>query len=191
MIYIITALSSEAKPLIHHYRLKRNTDVDFLLYESDTVFLCITQVGYNNALHVSGKFLEYKKPAEDDILVNIGLCGAPESYNIGELLVIEKLCFKDREALLTCRESLHVKASLTTLIQEQYENLNKVVDMEAFGIYERAKEFFKINQLLFVKIVSDHFEPKSLTKNLAYGLINRNIKEITSLIKRSTLCQQR
>jgi len=191
MIYIITALTSEAKPLINHYALKRNSEVDFLLYENSEILLSVTQVGYGRALHVTEKLLRYKTPSEGDILVNTGLCAAPKKYTIGDLLLIDKLHFQDKALSLTCKENLHIKrSSLTTLTHEQYENLDKVVDMEAFAIYESAKEFFTTNQLLFIKIVSDHFKPKSLTKNLAYGLINTNITDIASLIKKVSLCQQ-
>ena len=62
MIFIIMALPVEAKPLIHYYNLKRVDDEELLLFANEEMRLCITQVGYENALCATQKLLEQYKP---------------------------------------------------------------------------------------------------------------------------------
>jgi len=186
MTYIITALLIEAKPIINHFKLKKEMIDDLIVYKNSDITLCITQVGYDNALHVSRRFLYLSKPTKDDIVINIGVCAAPTEYKIGEVLLIDRVEFEEKSV------TLHVTTdiSLTTLKEPQSSYLNTPVDMEAYAIYEAGRNFFEFNQIFFIKIVSDHFEPKSLNKNLLYALINRNINNISSLIKEFLICQQ-
>ncbi len=190
MIYIIVALSIEAKPLIHHYKLQKEEG----FFCNKEILLCISQVGFNNALTATQKLFSYKKPQKEDILLNIGLCGAPLEYKIGSLLIIDTLLYQSQVQKL----SLHVNhsfqtSSLTTVDTVQSNSYKTAVDMEAFAIFHTVSKFIAIEKMFFIKIVSDHFQPHTLDKNLAYGLINKQIKNITSFIstlQRNQQCQQ-
>ena len=51
MLYIITALSAEARPFIDHFRLKRVEDaLPCPLFSAENVHQLVTQVGYEKLL---------------------------------------------------------------------------------------------------------------------------------------------
>ncbi len=185
MIYIIVALVSEAKPLIAYYKLQRVKDVDFYLYANKDILLCVSGVGYTNALKSTKQFLKYKKFTQDDILINIGLCASPSIYKIGELLIIDEISYKKED---TCSLDINFKHSfnqhkLLSVSEPQMQETKYLVDMEGYAILMESLRFLEKKQLLFIKIVSDYFQPETLTKNLAYGLINKQIRNIDLLIK--------
>ncbi len=194
MIYIILALSSEAKPLIHHYKLKAVEENSLSLFGNKEILLCITQIGFENALMQMQKLCEYRKPKDDDILLNIGLCGAPSQYKIGSLLIIDELRYKSQRHKLSLLIDHSFKTSpLTTVTKAQKNFFETPVDMEAFAVFQSASRYMPTENLYFIKIVSDHFEPETLNKNLAYGLINKQIKNLSILIsnlQRNQQCQQ-
>jgi nucleoside phosphorylase len=194
MIYIILALSSEAKPLIHHYKLKAVKESVISLFTNKDILLCITQMGFENVSLTIEKLCEYQKPQENDILINIGLCGAPSQYKIGSLLMIDELRYKSQRQKLSLHVNHSFKTSpLTTVTKAQRNSFETPVDMEAFALFQSASKCITNERIFFIKIVSDHFEPETLNKNLAYGLINRQIKNISTLIsnlQRNQQCQQ-
>lgn len=50
MLYIITALSAEARPIINHFRLKKvENTLPYPLFSAENVHLLLTQVGYENS----------------------------------------------------------------------------------------------------------------------------------------------
>ncbi len=194
MIYLVVALSTEAKPFIHHYQLKAVKGSVISLFSNKEILLCVTQVGFENASLAIEKLCEYRKPQDNDIVINIGLCGAPTQYAIGSLLVIDALRYKSqRDKLSLYIDHSFKTSSLTTVAEAQRNSFETPVDMEAFAIFQSASKFIAKEKIFFIKIVSDHFEPETLNKNLAYGLINKQIKNITSLIyslQRNQQCQQ-
>ncbi|MEA3523339.1 MAG: hypothetical protein U9R50_10215 [Campylobacterota bacterium] len=183
MTYIIVALLIEAKPLIKHYSLKRIDEPDILLFANEEILLCVTQVGYDNAFLTTQRLFQYRKAKECDIMINLGLCGAPKEYKLGSLLLIDKIVYQKQISILDITiEHSCIESTLLSVTQAQSSTAKTPVDMEADAIYRAVSDFMNPHQLLFVKIVSDHFKPESLTKNLAYGLINKQIKVISSLI---------
>jgi len=194
MIYIIVALSTEAKPLIHHYQLKAIKKSSLSLFGNEEILLCITQIGFDNAFLITQKLYEYRKPQDNDIILNIGLCGAPTHYEIGSLLIINELRYKSQIEKLSLHVNHSFKTSpLTTVTEAQRDSFETPVDMEAFAVFQSSSKFIAKEKIFFIKIVSDHFKPETLSKNLAYGLINRQIQNISALIanlQRNQQCQQ-
>jgi hypothetical protein len=54
--------------------------------------------------------------------------------------------------------------------------------MESYGIYKAASRFFDTHAMLFFKVVSDHFEPLHVSKELAIELILKNIDSLKKII---------
>lgn len=183
MIYLITALDAEARPLIEHYRLKRCYDLPFTVYRNDSVLLLVTQMGSKNAMMAVSALLGYALPSVNDILINIGICGAPEEFPIGEALLIHQIINRDRCYYpdILYSHSLH-ESSLMCLDTPQETRLNTPVDMESSGIFQAASRFFKLHKIAFLKIVSDHFQPETVTKEGTITLIKDHIATIESLI---------
>ncbi len=184
MNYIVTALDAEARPLIEAQRLKRHYTLPYPLYRNDETLLIVTGMGKNNTLMAVSALLGWRIPQEGDCLVNIGICGAPCGYTIGEALLIhqiiegEKAFYPDilyphplREASIVCVEG------------PQSEAHDFPVDMESSAVFQAASRFFKLHQMAFIKIVSDHFSPQSLTKEGVMELIGSNFERIDAVLR--------
>ena len=99
---------------------------------------------------------------EDDKLLNVGICGASKEYKIGQLID----AFKEE---LTCVDKAVSEA-----------NKYNIVDMESSGF---IKASLHVEHRYMYKIVSDHFEPQTVTKDGAKKLIFDKIDAIMEKIK--------
>lgn len=154
MIYLVFALKAEAQAFID-----KKLDLD----------ITISGIGSKNMYNATKKIV--KLMDENDIIVNVGICGASKEFTIGELLYIDM-------ASRTTKTTFNLNCVDREVSQkDRYD----VVDMESSGFIE-ATNIIK-NRYMF-KIVSDHFEPKSVTKDDAKKLIFNNIDEIMQRIKK-------
>ncbi len=154
MIYLVFALKAEAQAFID-----KKLDIN----------ITISGIGSKNMYNATKKIL--KQMDENDIIVNVGICGASKEFTIGELLHIDMLTRTTKTIFsLNCVDK-------EVSQKDRYD----VVDMESSGFIE-ATNIIK-NRYMF-KIVSDHFEPKSVTKDDAKKLIFDNIDEIMQRIKK-------
>ncbi len=152
MLYIIVALKSEAQAFIDKFKLDKNR-------ENEKISIKISGMGSANMYKTTSDVLKLMK--ESDIIVNVGICGASKKYKIGELLDA-----KDVE--LTCVD------------YEVSHNNYDVVDMESKGFIDATKDS-TFKSYIF-KVVSDNFEPKSVSKDMAKKLIFNKIDEIMEKI---------
>ena len=186
MLYILTALSAEAKPIVEKLRLKRVYDLPYTLFENEHTKLIVSGIGSENAMMTTSALFGYAKPHPDDLFINVGICAAPANYALGEALLIHKITYKERfffsdilfehslqESDLTCKD-----IAVDTL-------QNTPVDMESYGVFTAASRFLDTHQILFFKVVSDHFEPSSVTKELAHELISKNLVKFQEIISAS------
>jgi len=184
MIYLITALDAEAKPLCDHYRLKRDSSLPYTLYRNDEMTLLIGGIGKANTMMALSALLGWRIPETGDILINIGICGAPSEYTIGEALLIHQLFEGERRYYPdilyphTLRE-----VSLVCIDSPQSIVRDYPVDMESSAIFQAASRFFKLHQMAFIKIVSDHFTPESVTKEGAMDLVRSHVNTLDELIR--------
>lgn len=176
MIYLITALDAEARVLVDYYRLKRDTSLPYTLYKNDEIVLLVSGMGKSNAMMAVSALLGWRIPKEKDVLLNIGICGAPSTYGIGEALLIHQILEGDRryypDILYThsLRESSLICVDVPQSIPQDHP-----VDMESSAIFQAASRFFKLHQMAFIKIVSDHFTPERVTKEGVIELVRSNI----------------
>jgi nucleoside phosphorylase len=147
MIYILVALKCEAQAFIEKFKLDSTK-------QNENISVVISGVGNLNMKNTASKIVS--KMREDDLILNVGICGASKNYSIGQLL-------DERDVELT---SLDHEVDYT-----KYE----VVDMESTGFKEATKG---VKNSYIFKVVSDHFEPKDVTKDLAKKLIYKRIDEI-------------
>ncbi len=176
MIYLITALDAEARVLVDYYRLKRDTSLPYTLYINDEIVLLVSGMGKSNAMMAVSALLGWRIPQENDILINIGICGAPSTYGIGEALLIHQIIEGDRRYYpdILYTHSLR-ESSLICVDAPQSIPQDHPVDMESSAIFQAASRFFKLHQMVFIKIVSDHFTPERVTKEGAIELVRSNI----------------
>jgi len=163
MLYIVIALKPEAQALVDKYKLTKKKLENFTLHVNDNMIVIVSGIGATKAQIATTRIIEQFKPTKDDIILNVGICGANKKYEIGQLI-------NGMEDSLTC-----VNDEIS--IQDKYE----IVDMESAGFLEATKELK--NRYIF-KVVSDHFEPQKVTKEKTKKLIFDKIDEIMTKVRK-------
>lgn len=183
MIYLICALDAEARPLIEHYRLKRDYTLPYTFYKGDGILLLVTGIGRTNAMLALSALMGYRIPKGKDILINIGICGAPDTYLLGEALLIHQIMDMDRYYYPDILYPHPLRETSLICVDTPVSSPGLFpVDMESGGIFLAASRFLKLHQMAFIKIVSDHFEPNKVTKEGGIGLVKSHIRTLESLI---------
>jgi len=183
MIYFITALDAEARPLCEYYRLKRDTSLPYTLYRNEEIVLAVSGMGRTNALMAVSALLGWRIPEEKDILINIGICGAPSDYRIGEALLIHQILDGDRRYYPDILYSHRLRETSMRCVDAPQSVLSDYpVDMESSPIFQAASRFFKLHQMAFLKIVSDHCTPELVTKEGVMELLRSHVNSVDALI---------
>ncbi|DAB39047.1 MAG: hypothetical protein A2552_11455 [Sulfuricurvum sp. RIFOXYD2_FULL_44_160] len=191
MIYLVTALDAEARPLCDYYRLKRDTSLPYTLYRNEEIVLVVSGMGRMNALMAVSALLGWRIPGEKDILINIGICGAPSTYAVGEALLIHQILDGDRRYYPDILYSHPLReTSMRCIDTPQSLCGDYPVDMESGAIFQAASRFFKLHQMAFLKIVSDHCIPESVTKEGVMELLRSHVDTVDTLISRLRAIQK-
>jgi adenosylhomocysteine nucleosidase len=159
-IFIYAALPCEAKPLVEHFKLKKDTAVQpFAVYSNQDICLTVTGLGksamaagvaYTQALFAS---------AEHPVLVNIGIAGH-KNHAVGSLFLIDKITDADN------KKSYYPPlvftppcpaANIQTVSKPQLVyDLQHLCDMEASAFYETAVRFSTGELIHCLKVISDN-----------------------------------
>lgn len=183
MIYLITALDAEARPLCEYYRLKRDTSLPYTLYRNEEIVLVVSGMGRTNALMAVSALLGWRVPEVTDILINIGICGAPSTYAIGEVLLIHQILDGDRRYYPDILYPHRLReTSMRCVDTPQALFTDYPVDMESGAIFQAASRFLKLHQMAFLKIVSDHCTPELVTKEGVMELLRSHVNSVDTLI---------
>ena len=86
MIYIVTALKPEAQAFVDFYKLKKNRLGNYATFTNENITLIISGLGVINARLATQTNINNIDITDDDIYLNIGICGASREYEIGQLL---------------------------------------------------------------------------------------------------------
>ena len=190
MQYIITALKSEAKPIIDFYGLEFSGLSNFPIYKNDNFTLLITGVGRDNVSNVFNLFFKDNTVVKNNI-INIGISGGRKSdCNIGQLFLVNKV--SDEKSKLSfnlgSQHSFGLQNNEITTVSKPIENDNfkgeGLVDMEAYEICKAINNLGGLNRLFVLKIVSDHMDMKHhISANQVQNLIKQKISVIDKFIK--------
>ena len=170
------ALKSEAQAFVDRYRLQKTKLKEYKLFANKEFQIIVSGIGILNAKNATTALLSSFEITENDLILNIGICGADSSYEIGELIEISSIEYKENSYTLNNKNTKIINC----LDEEMSESRYKIVDMESYGFYEAAKGMK--NAYIF-KIVSDHFEPKTVTKDRTKNLIFNQIDAIMKRVK--------
>ena len=160
MITFITALYEEAKSIINTFKMKKRLDETFFQYfASSEAELIITGSGYTNVYKAVTRHFSLRAPSVNDIVVNIGICGASEGFDVGNLYYINRI--NDTVFNRTYYPDLLYKNkfnqsfvnSSNKVIHEK--NLNGLFDMESGALYDSLSSYFSPDRMFFFKVVSD------------------------------------
>jgi purine-nucleoside phosphorylase len=178
MIYILCALKSEAQAFVEFFKLQKNKLDRFTLFDNETIRLIISGIGIENARYATQTLINHYDITPQDIYLNVGICGASKHFMIGECIKIGAIEYKkqlfewDRDA-----------PQISCLDYEANTPTYTIVDMESYGFYDAVIHNPAIEQFYIYKVVSDHFDPKSVTKEKTKSLIFNAIHDITPLTK--------
>ena len=190
MQYIITALKSEAKPIIDFYGLEFSDLSNFPLYKNDNFTLLITGVGRKNVSNVLNFFFQKNRVTKNHI-INIGISGGKKGdCSIGQLFLINKV--SDEKLKLSfnlgSQHSFGLQNNEITTVSKPVVNENfkgeGLVDMEAYEICNAVNKLDCLDQLFILKVVSDHMDMKHcISSNQVQHLIQQKISVIDKFIK--------
>lgn len=167
MLFISTALYIEAQPWITSLSLRQQHDhTRFSIFTSDNVCLIITGTGELKASIAITYLFTHYVTGPHDLLLNFGLCGAKDtSIPIGTAYLCHKI--KDygtkRDLYPDMLMSLpFLESSIETcpcpvgsvlapdLVREP------LFDMESYAVMFAATYYMQPQQMMFLKVVSDH-----------------------------------
>ena len=190
MQYFITALKSEAKPIIDYYGLEFSGLSNFPLYKNDNFTLLITGVGRKNVSNVLNFFFQKNKVTKNHI-INIGISGGKKSdCSIGQLFLINKV--SDEKSKLSfnlgSQHSFNLQNNeITTVLKPIVDNNfngEAHVDMEAYEICKTVNNLEGLDQLFILKIVSDHMDMKHhVSANQVQSLIKQKVPVINKFLR--------
>lgn len=179
MLYIITALKPEAQAFVDKYKLQKSNLGDFTFFSNQEMRLIVSGLGVKNMMFATQTLINHFDITDEDIYINVGICGADKKHKIGSLIEIGAIEYENKTYLLH-QELLTI---LTCRDAEQTQAKYEIVDMESFGFYEAVIHSPAIKNIFIFKVVSDHFEPEKVTKDGTKLLIFNAIDAINSLIQ--------
>lgn len=174
MIYIVTALKPEAQAFIDKFKFNKKKLGIFYIFTNERITIIISGLGVSKAKDATKLLIESFETSDKDIFLNVGICGASKSYDVGELIEISSINYENKNYLLNSRNKSTIVCSKTEVSDYIYE----LADMESFGFYEAVSESKKIKNSYIFKVVSDNFEPKNVTKEKTKALIFKHIQNI-------------
>lgn len=189
MIYISFALFKEAEPYINQYKLKKNMNIHpFPVYYNSFMTIVITGIGVINGSIGTTYMLSTFKINEKDIFVNIGIAGSNSKYQVGDIILCNKIIQNwDKKCLYPDMLYQHgfIEDSVETVmmvVDKPNETLNgNVIEMEAAGIYKAASIYFPLHHIFFIKIISDKLDDAyKVSKEQVFDLLNTTRKPIVN-----------
>lgn len=158
--YLFVALPCEAKPLINHFKLKKELSITaFTLYRSREITLTVTGIGKSAMAAGVAYTLALFPTSRLAVLLNIGIAGHI-SQALGSVFVIEKITDQETERCFYPQLVISPPCAMRTLItvaqvQPGYAS-GSVYEMEASAFYETAIRFSSAELIQCIKIISDN-----------------------------------
>ena len=177
MIYIVTALKPEAQAFVDYFKLKKSKLQNYTLFSNETIRLIISGMGVESARLATQTLINHYDLCDEDIFANIGVCGASTEYAIGELIECGSITYHEMHYSF-----LPNKAHIYCVDEPLSDPIYPLVDMESYGFYDAVIHNPAIEHFHILKVVSDHFEPKKVTKELVKSLLFNQIDAINKIL---------
>ena len=166
MLYIVTALYIEAKPLISLFNLKKdNSYTKFQVFSNENVKLVISGTGKIKSATALTYLISKEDIKKNDYIVNIGFVASNKNSQLGDIVYISKIqnAYSDFDFYpeMIYKHNF-LEGSLTTfdsIVESKIEDI-EYIDMEAYGFFQTASIFFKKAKIIVLKIVSDILKDK-------------------------------
>lgn len=188
MIYIVVALSAEARPVVTHFGLARSREVESLeIYLRPGLSLIVSGVG-RVAAAAAVDALARAVPAEDHAAwLNLGVAGHRD-HAIGTAVLATAIVDDvtgEKWRVATPRGLHFESAPVRTVDQVELEfDSESLYDMEAAGFYPRAIRLTAPDLVQVLKIVSDNRETGTLcvSAHQVQSLLEQNLAGIDRLV---------
>jgi purine-nucleoside phosphorylase len=179
MLYIVTALKPEAQAFVDKYKLTKSKLHNFTLFQNKNIRLIISGLGITNARLATQTLINHFDITDEDIYLNVGICAASKEYNVGNLIQIGSVFYEDIPYTFDT-----TKEHIVCLDIESCNTKHKIADMESYGFYDAVIHNPAIKNFHILKVVSDHFEPNTVTKEKTKSLIFHAINNIQKIIQK-------
>ena len=187
-IFIYSALPCEAKPLVEHFDLKKDTSISpFAMYFNKQICLTVTGLG-KNAMSAGVAYSQALFGSNNDtVMVNIGIAGH-QSHQLGRFFLIDKIIDADTGRHFypplvvtpTCSTAGIQSASKPQLNYDQ----QYLCDMESSAFYETATRFSSAELVHCLKIISDnkHLPAENIQAKHVSLLITEHLTTIETIL---------
>lgn len=159
MLFLVCALPCEAKPLIAHFKLKKNLQSTvFPIYSSDAISLVISGVGKIHAA-AAASYLYLTQGAPEVAWLNIGVSGhAHFAIGTGFLAhqIIDGGNLKSYYPAFVFEKHSPTAKVITVDQPEVLYATDALYDMEAAGFYATTSRFATVEMIHCYKIISDN-----------------------------------
>lgn len=191
-ILVITALTSEALPLVERWELKpvRNEPLleRFQTYGGDHRYVAISGIGKLKSATATAALTTALAGQYLPSLVNLGIAGAPATHGAqGELFIVNKV--RDVATNTRFYPDILVRHSIRESAVDTYDHAvstppsqNVLVDMEGAGFMQAATSLTAPSSTLVIKVVSDTCTGERITPSSASALIATHIESIDKTI---------
>ncbi len=159
-VYLFAAFPAEAKPLVSHFKLKKELSVTaFTIYRNAELTLTVTGLG-KAAMAAGLAYTLALFPADAvPILLNVGIAGH-QDHPLGSIFCAEKIIDQDSQRVYypqlvvtpPCPSQMITTVSLPELTYAG----TSLYEMEASAFYETAIRFSSSELIQCIKVVSDN-----------------------------------
>ena len=196
MLYIVCALSPEAKPLISALSLRKDPfacPYDTFFAEDSSVVMAISGMGTVAAASATTYLLtRFGFRPEKDFLINFGSCAGKEpGFHLINKITDEatgRCFFPDMlYNLSSCGLPASSEKALVTVskVVASLEDPNLLYEMEASAVFQAASRFIPPHRMLFLKYVSDSGtdDPKKITAAMLQEGAKQQVDKVISVLK--------
>jgi nucleoside phosphorylase len=193
-IYLFAAFPAEAKPLVSHFKLKKELSVSaFTIYRNAEITLTVTGLG-KAAMAAGLAYTLALFPANTaPILLNIGIAGH-QYQPLGSIFCAEKIIDHDSQCVYypqLVATPPCASQTITTVSSPELEYIGSpLYEMEASAFYEIAIRFSSSELIQCIKVVSDNqanpatqIKPAQASQLImsAIAIIEEYIKQLSQL----------
>lgn len=201
MIYIFTALFPEARPLIDRLGLKRSPDQQHFstwISENHEYLLAVTGPGPISAAIVSSSVFTMRPPAQDDFIINIGICAGIGMDQTGQCFLCSSVTDTDSgrsyypdliwkhafpETALCSGSRILTASDDPVPAGSRRKGAPLLYDMEAAALYQSGAVYAGPHQMSFLKIVSDKGDGSFPSPEEVTGLTAKWLPQICHYIE--------
>ncbi len=186
--FLYVALPCEAKPLVKHFRLKKQTNLpSFAIFRNEN--LCVTISGLGKTAMAAA--VAYSQAllgnSSNAVFLNIGIAGH-KTYQPGKIFCVDKITDGDSGKNfyppLTANLPCPTQPLLTVSSASSIYQKNNLHDMEGSAFFETAIRFTSSELVQCLKIVSDNEDHgiEKINPANAAQLISSSIDTLENLI---------